>query len=320
MPSFGDRFLSLDIELSLMRTLEEDVLAAVESAPRVKRRARRKSIERLVSLTRRKVKTAITSQMQGPFFLLEEAFRFLLAFEEYQFSRELTKESSPFALHITRLRSDLLAIRELVVLGQESCALALSRVFVEDIEIAMALAIDPEFAVAYFESSGKDDFWSSQVGYGKLYPRVRKFLERGDGDGQSAEDYVDHHRRMKTFLSGHIHPSSSAAFRTAFPPSLEHPGQMARLPLGYVSNNLSPLCLYIAEEVRIFSACCINMFIKPNAPPAFVGYEPSGKMDDFLSAAHVMQEIGLKYHDELWNQHKVARQKWDAALGGEDET
>lgn len=297
-----------------MRIPEEEILAALESAPRVKRRARRKSIERLLSMTRRKVKNAITSQMPGPFFLLEEAIRFMLAFEEYQFSRELTKESSPFVLHTTRLRSDLIAIRELVAIGQESSALALSRVFVEDLEIAMALAIDPEFAVAYFESSDNDDFWSSHVGYGRIYPRVRKFLDRGGGDGESTEERVDHHRRMKTFLSGHIHPSSSSAFRAAFPPSLEHPGQMARRPLGYVSDNLPPLCLYIAEEVRVFSACCINMFIKPGGPPAFVGYEPSGLMDDFLAAANVLQEVGSKYHDELRSQHNVARQKWDAAL------
>lgn len=302
-----------------MRIPVQEILAAVDSAPSVKRRARRKSIERLVSLNRSKVKSAIASQMPGPFFLLEEAFRFMHAFEEYQFSRELTKESSPFALHITRLRSDLLAIRELVVLGQESSALALSRVFVEDIEIAMALAIDPSFAVEYFESSGKGDFWSSKVGYGKLYPRVRKFLDRGGSDGQSTEDWVNHHRRMKTFLSSHIHPSSSTAFRTAFPASLEHPGLMARRPLGYVSENLAPLCLYVAEEVQVFSACCINMFIKPDPPPAFVDYEPSGLMDDFLAAANVLQELGLKYHDDLWSQQDVARQKWDAALGGEGE-
>jgi hypothetical protein len=266
------------------------------------------------------MKDAIASQMSGPFFLLEEAVRFMLAFEEYQFSRELTKESSPFALHTTRLRADLLSIRVLIAMGQETSALALSRVFVEDLEIAMALAIDPQFAVVYFESSDKDEFWSSQVGYGKLYPRVRMFLERGGGDYESTGEKIDHHRRMKTFLSGHVHPSSSAAFRTAFPPSLEHPGHMARRPLGYVSDNLAPLCLYIAEEVRVFSACCINMFIKPGPPPAFANYEPSGLMDDFLTAANVLQELGMKYHDDLWAQHGVAREKWTDALGRKDET
>jgi hypothetical protein len=303
-----------------MRIPEEEIAAAVDEAPRVKRRARRRSLDRLVSATRRKVRNAIASQMSGPFFLLEEAVRFMLSFEEYQFSRELTKESSPFALHTTRLRTDLFSIRELIGMGQETSALALARVFVEDLEIAMALGIDPEFAVAYFESSDKDEFWSSQVGYGKLYPRVRKFLARGGGDDESTDGRIDHHRRVKTFLSGHVHPSSSAAFRAAFPPSLEHPGHMARRPLGYVSDNLAPLCLSIAEEVRVFSGCCINMFIIPDPPPAFANYEPSGLMDDFLAAANVLQELGMKYHDEMWAQHGFARDKWEEGLGGKNET
>ncbi|MDQ3562670.1 MAG: hypothetical protein M3436_00505 [Pseudomonadota bacterium] len=258
--------------------------------------------------------------MQAPMVLLDEAIRFMLAFEDHQFTRKLTAESSTFALHLTRLRSDLLAVREMVSLGQESAALALARVFFEDIEIAMGLAIDPEFAIAYSNATQDDAFWSKQIGYGKIYPRVRKFMEAGGGDTEHVDGKLSHHKELKSFLSGHIHPTTSSAFRAAFPLALNHPGMFAKRPLGSLGENLRPLCLTLADEVHVFAACCINMFIKPNPPPALAGYEPCGEMDDFLAAAHVLQELVVKYMEPLWQLHREAMAVWEGGLRGDEIT
>jgi hypothetical protein len=203
----------------------------------------------------------------------------------------------------------------MIVLGQESAALALARIFFEDIEIAMGLAIDPEFSSAYGDASQDSDFWSKQIGYGKIYPRVRRFMEGGGGDASMVDAKLSHHKELKSFLSGHIHPTTSSAFRAAFPPAIDRPGMLLKRPLGSLGSNLQPLCLTLADEVHMFAACSINMFIRPNPPPAFSNYEPSGEMDDFVASAHVLQELMAKYLEPLWHQYDQTMVAWDAEFG-----
>jgi hypothetical protein len=302
-----------------MRIPPEEIKTLLRSALVTTRRPKRRSIDRLLSEVRRSMQTTLDEHMQAPMVLFDEAVRFIMAFEEFQFSRKLKAESSDFAMHTTRLRSDLLAVREMVKLGQESAALALARVFFEDIEIAMGLAIDPEFAIAYGESAGDDAFWSKNIGYGKIYPKVRKFLETGGGDLKHAEQQLSHHKELKSFLSGHIHPTTSSAFHAVFPPAPDHPGMFLKRPLGSLGKNLRPLCLTLADEVHMFAACCINMFISPVPPPAFAGYEPCGEFDDFLASAHILQELIVKYLEPLWREHIETSAAWKAGLS-DDET
>lgn len=261
------------------------------------------------------MRKSATRLIHAPMVLLDEAIRFLIAFEDYQYTRQLLAESSTFALQLARLRGDLLSIRELILLGQESSALALARVFVEDIEIAMSIAIDPLFANEYRSAEAEDSFWSKNIGYGNIYPKIKNFFERGGGSIDQVTADLDYHKRLKTFLSAHIHPTHSSALRTAFPPALHRPGAMFARPLGVIGSNLGPLCLFLAEEVHSFAACCINIFIQPDPPPALAGYKPNGQLDDAIGAAHVLQELVLKYADSLRAAHEVSQDQWKTILG-----
>lgn len=301
-----------------MRIPPEEIKTLLGSSLITTRRPKRKSIDRLLAEVRRSMSANLEVHMQAPMVLFDEAVRFIMAFEEFQFSRKLKAETSDFAMHTTRLRSDLLAVREMVKLGQESAALALARVFFEDIEIAMGLAIDPKFAIAYGESAGDDAFWSKHIGYGKIYPRVLNFLEMGGGDSKHAEQQLRHHKELKSFLSGHIHPTTTSVFHAVFPPAPAHPGMFLKRPLGSLGKNLRPLCLTLADEVHMFAACCINMFIRPDPPPALAGYEPCGELDDFLASAHILQELIVKYLEPLWREHIEASAAWEAGLSNDE--
>jgi len=297
-----------------MRIPPEEIQALLESSPITTRRPKRRSIDRLLAGVRRSMRATLDEHMQAPMVLFDEAVRFILAFEEFQFSRKLQAESSDFALHITRLRSDLFAVREMVQLGQESAALALARVFFEDIEIAMGLAIDPKFAIAYGASTNDNAFWSKNIGHGNIYPKVRRFLEMGGGDLEHVERKLSHHKELKSFLSGHVHPTTSSAFHTVFPPALANPGMLLKRPLGSVGWNVSLLCLTLAEEVRVFAICCIKLFISQNPPPAFASYKPCGEMDDFIASAHILEELIERYLEPLWLEHTGVSMKWKAGL------
>lgn len=100
-----------------MRIDSKELQALWVSSLVTTRRPKRKSIDRLLGQLRRLMRIDIDSHLQAPMVLLDEAIRFLLAFENFQFARGLTSDSRDFALHTARLRSDALAIREMITLG-----------------------------------------------------------------------------------------------------------------------------------------------------------------------------------------------------------
>jgi hypothetical protein len=253
----------------------------------------------------------IDAHLQAAFVLLEESLLFVMAFERFQYTRKsLGPKINEFVFQISRLRGDLLSVRELILLGQESSALAVTRVFLEDLELAMALAIEPKFAVDYGEAQDTNLFWAKNIGYGKINPLVERFVARGGSSSEESRNMLQHHRDLKTFLSGHIHPNHSTAFRLAFPSALENPGLLANRPLGFVGEDLWPLCLFVGDAIHMFSACCINIFIRPDPPPALADYDPSPELMEAVGHAHAVQEIVVDRLEELHDFHSRKRDLW----------
>jgi hypothetical protein len=297
-----------------MRIPADEVQALISSASHShnRRRPKHPSIDRMVRALRSSMRKSIDENLQAPIVLLDEAILFVIAFERYQYTQV---NSFPFALQLTRVRGDLLSIRELIFLGQESAALAVARVFIEDIELAMGIVVEPEFALAYSDTEKDENkFWKDKVGYGKIYPLVQRFIERGGGNEEEVAAKLEFHRAMKNFLSDHIHPTFYSAFRTAFPVALKNPGMFVDRPLGILGEHFWPLCLFLAEEIQMFAACCINMFIRPDPPAALAGYIPNRELDDALAAAHILQELSKKYVDKLHEVYDVAKATWNISL------
>ena len=282
-----------------MRIPRAQLAQLVASAPRLGRAPRRHYIGRLTNKLRSDIRVAIAKHMQPWMLLLDETVQFFIHFERYQYSRRLTGESSPFALQVSRLRSCALAIRELVALGQEAPAHVLARAFVEDVELAMALAADPAFAIQYSNATDESAFWKKYIGYGKINARVEQFLRRAGGTAEQIDEHIGLHKQVKNSLSGHVHTASYSSFRAAIVPSLSHPGMFHFRELGALSAHLPRLCLFLANETHVFSACCINLFIRPDAPAALMSYKPTGLLGDAVASAHVLQKLLANYGGEL---------------------
>lgn len=282
-----------------MRISPEQLANISATAPQISRPPRRRDIARLINKLRNELKRDIEQHMQPWMLLLDESVRFFIHFEQYQYSRDQTSESSPFVQQISRLRSDAVAIRDIVALGQEGPAYALARFFIDDVELAMALAADPEFAIQYFNAEDGAAFWKNNIGYGKIYTRVERFLELGGGTIEQVREHIDLHRSMKNALSGHVHTDSFSSFRSGAVPSLSHPGMLHVGQIGALSAHLPRLCLLVANEAHVFSASCINLFIRPDAPPALKGYKPTGLLGDTVASAHVLQELIVTFGAEL---------------------
>ena len=240
--------------------------------------------------------------MQPWMFLLDESVSFSINFEQYLLSRKHTAETSAFALQVSKLRSTCLSIRELVRLGQEAPAGALVRILVEDIELAMALAEDTEFALAYSESEVTDVFWKTHIGYGKLAPRVKRFLARAGLPDSGIAEYLQQHRDVKSSLSSHVHTANHSAFRAGATPSLTHPGMIIVGAIGALSAHLPGLCMSVAEEIHVFSKACIKVLTGPDPTQALANFEPCKLLSDALISAHLLQELLVEFGDELYSK------------------
>lgn len=281
------------------------------NAPYIGHKARPISIEYRLRRLNTDTRKQIQNQHQAALTLFDEALKFVIAFEDFHYERkERTSELTPFITLLSRVRADLVAIRQLLMSGQESAALALARVFIEDIELTMAAAVEHEFATAYMDTESPDAFWSNRIAYGKIYPHVERFLHLGRSSEEAADAHLQHHRALKKFLSNHVHLTFNSALRTVTPPVLEKPGHFAFRPLGWFGENSARLCLSIADEIQIFSSCCINAFISPTPPPAMSNYKPSRLMSQFLLHAHTLQSLTKRYSSRINASYDRSSTKW----------
>jgi hypothetical protein len=254
--------------------------------------------------------------------MFEEAINAVLAYDAYQHGQKPgNAETVPFKFALSRVRADLVSIYQLAIIGQESSALAVGRIFLEDIELLMAVAASPAFSRDYHSAEPEHEFWRKRIGYGKIYPLVEEFIFRGSTDIDIAKERTQHHKDLKNFLSGYVHPTMSSAMRVVAPPALDTAGLLVDRPMGWFGINSARLCLYLCDEVQMFIVCCINLFIRPDPPPALANHQPDRALAAFFVHAHTLQELVNKYASELQSDYERRAALWEvAAFGQEDET
>jgi hypothetical protein len=283
-----------------MRISRKELSSIVASTTTIStQRPARANINRQSDQLRLRLRRDIEQHMQPWLVLLDEAVRFFIYLERYQYTRKLVQETSPFALQLSRLRSDVFSIRELISLGQEAPAHTIARSFVDGVELAMAIAEDPSFAISYSDAEDGLNFWKKHIGFGRIYGKVERFLRRTVGSEKEASEYIARHRAVKNALSGHVHIAPYSSFRSGAVPSITHPGLFHIGGLGSLSIHMPMLCWLIADETQIFASCCINAFVKPNPPLVFSNYSPTKKLHDAVTSAHVLQELLVRYGPQL---------------------
>ena len=83
----------------------------------------------------------IDEKLQPWFVLLDESVQFFVQFERFLYQFPLSSELMGYAAMVSKLKRDILSIRELLAIGQDMTARVLARTFIEDIEIVMSLAL-----------------------------------------------------------------------------------------------------------------------------------------------------------------------------------
>ena len=164
-----------------MRIEISEIVDLVQKTPGIYRRPDRIDVAHEIRNLRTKLHSKIDADLQPWFVLLDESIQVFFLLERYMFRQPLQENEVPFAIQCSKIKRDLVSIRELVAIGQDICAAVLVRTFLEDLEIAMVVALDKEKSASYKTTDNQADFWNKHVGYGRAYDHISQYLSARTG-------------------------------------------------------------------------------------------------------------------------------------------
>ncbi|WP_447940981.1 hypothetical protein [Pseudoxanthomonas mexicana] len=259
----------------------------------------RMDVAKELSDLRSRLSKKIDEKLQPWFILLDESVQFFVQFERFLYQFPLSNELMGYAVMVSKLKRDILSIRELLAIGQDMTARVLARTFIEDIEIAMALALSADTCRAFASTHDTNDFWNKHIGYGKVYDKMTQYLLACGVPEDRARVLVERHREAKKMFSESTHGGRNSSLFSAFSPALSDPGQVNFLALGAVTYATAELALFVAQETHAFAGSVVNGTMHPRPLHLYAEFETTGRFMNAAGSAYVLQELLLRYEESL---------------------
>jgi len=256
-------------------------------------------VDKELQALRHRLTDQIDQRLQPWFVLLDESVQFFVQFERYLYESPLSSHLTGYAVTVSKLKRDVISIRELLSMGQDMTARVLARTFIEDIEIAMALALSPETCESFATTTDTNDFWNKHIGYGRVYDKIRQYLVACGIDDGHATSFVDRHRQAKKMFSDSTHGGRDSSLFSAFSPSMTDPGEVHFLSLGAFTYATAQMALFIAQETHAFAGSVVKGTMLPKPPHLYGEFQLTGRYMNAAGSAYVLQELLLRYESDL---------------------
>lgn len=286
------------IEASVVQSLVEQAnrlqLAAVVPAD-----CGRIDVAADLQTTRERLALHIDAHLQPWFVLLDESIQFFVQFERYLYEFPLSSNLASFSVTVSKLKRDVISLRDLLAIGQDMTARVLARTFIEDIEIAMALALSTETCEAFAATHDTNEFWNRHIGYGKVYDKVHQYLLACGIEEERSKSLVDRHREAKKMFSDSTHGGRQSSLMSAFAPSLTVKDEVHFLSLGALTYVTAQLALFIAQETHAFAGSVVKGTMVADPLHLFRSFPITGRYMNAVGAAYVLQELLLRFESEL---------------------
>ena len=237
--------------------------------------------------------------LQPWFVLLDESIQFFIQFERYLYEVPLDSNLMGYAVTVSRIKRDIISIRELLAIGQDIAANVLARTFVENMEIAMALALNAETCKAFAETDDTNAFWNKYIGYGRVYEQLLQYAGACDVDQVHATKLVERHREAKKRFSESTHGGRNSSLFGAFSPSLTNSDEVHFLSLGAHTWQTQFLALFVAQETQAFAGSMVKGMMRPNPLHLYKAFRTTGRFMNAAASAHVLQELVGRYEESL---------------------
>ena len=252
--------------------------------------------------TRERLAQRIDAHLQPWFVLLDESIQFFVQFERYLYEFPLSSNLAGFAVTASKLKRDVISIRDLLAIGQDMTARVLARTFIEDIEIAMALALSAETCEAFATTHDTNEFWNRHIGYGKVYDKVHQYLLACGTEEERSKSLVDRHREAKKMFSESTHGGRQSSLMSAFAPSLTDKEEVHFLSLGALTYVTAQLALFVAQETHAFAGSIVKGTMVADPLHLFRDFPTTGRYMNAVGSAYVLQELLVRYEGELEEQ------------------
>jgi hypothetical protein len=292
---------AMRIEASVVQSLIEQAnrlqLAAVAPAD-----CGRINVAAELQRTRERLAQRIDEHLQPWFVLLDESIQFFVQFERYLYEFPLSSHLASFAVTVSKMKRDVISMRDLLAIGQDITARVLARTFIEDVEIAMALALSAETCEAFATTQDSNEFWNRHIGYGKVYDKVHQYLLACGIEEARAKSLVGRHREAKKMFSESTHGGRQSALMSAFAPSLTDREQAHFLSLGAVTYVTAQLALFIAQETHAFAGSIVKGTMVATPLHIFRAFSITGRYMNAVGSAYVLQELLIRYEGDLEDQ------------------
>lgn len=244
---------------------------------------------------RLRLKAQRDKHLQPWFVLLDESIQFFIQFERYLYEVPPSSNLMGYAVTVSRLKRDLLSIRELLAIGQEIAANVLSRAFVENIEIAMVLALSADTCEAFAHTNDTNAFWNKHIGYGRVYEQMLQYAAACDVEEARAKQLVERHREAKKLFSDSTHGGRNSSLFSAFSPSLTNSDEVHFLSLGAHTYHTQFLALFVTQETQAFAGSMVKGTMSRNPLHLYKDFRTTGRFMNAAASAHVLQELLARY-------------------------
>ena len=259
----------------------------------------RVDVPRELDAVRQRLNAQREEHLQPWFVLLDEGIQFFIQFERYLYEVPLSSNLTAYAVTISKLKRDLVSIRELLAFGQDMAANVLARTFIENIEIAMALALDASTCEAFAHTTDTNAFWNKHIGYGRVYEQMLQYAAACDVEDARARQLVERHKEAKKLFSDSTHGGRDSSLFTAFSPSLTNSEEVHFLSLGAHTYHTQFLALFVAQEIQAFAGSMVKGTMSRNPLHLYKGFKPTGRFMNAAASAHVLQELLARYEAQL---------------------
>lgn len=276
-----------------------EIAELVQRTPGIYRKPDRIDVAREITNLRAKLQSTIDSNLQPWFVLLDESIQIFFLLERFMFRQPLENNEVPFAIQCSKIKRDLVSIRELIAIGQDICAAVLVRTFLEDLEIAMVVALDKDMSASYKTTNNQVDFWNKHVGYGRVYDHISKYLSASGAQEAEINETIERHKDMKRFCSDCTHGGMKSSLRSAFTPSLTALDEVHHQALGAISPDARYICLSVSEECRVFAGSLVNHLTRGSKLHVYARFSLDDKLFDIFSSAYVLQELIRRHGKKL---------------------
>lgn len=276
---------------SFIHKLEQESRKHKIAVPSVK-------IEEKVNENNAALNKVIKEELQDFFSLLDLGISAIIEMHYICKNKEFV-----FASITSKLVSQLLSIRTLLMQGQMDGVKSIYRPFREMIEIFFACLIDKDFAEKYGNPNilyDNNEFWRKNINGNKLDKYINKIFDELNYPKESKKEYFKRREKSREFLSETSHSSFNSTFSSFIMPTMDR--DFSDNIYGKITTAY-PMAIYeILTDICMLNAV---FFLAVDKEKAFAFSRSDITGSDKINYNHFMKAYDTTY--DLYNQDLYKR-------------